>query len=141
VLQRVRFTTKDPIKLAQELDRFVIAVQDELRRVERQSARRLTLAEIANGPPGGGTVVAAFDTILPVNSAQGDVDVLMPAATRADASRMFLVARLSTSNVVRLQGGQRLINNNTPTVTLPSGRAVYAVWWDGLGFWTENDAT
>lgn len=141
MLERVRFSTKDPDALGRELDRFLNSVDSELRRLERQSARKLTLAETVSGRTGVVTqAFAAFDTILPVNCANGDVDVVLPAAARADAGRVILIERLSTSSVVRLQAGTRLVNNNTASVTLPTTRAAYLAEWDGIGFWTVNDA-
>lgn len=142
-LERQRFTTKDPAKLSQELDRLVVAVQTELRALERKTRPRFALADQVSGRAGGTVVsrVVAFDTIVPVNSANGSVDLLLPAATRGDADRSFIVERLNTANVVRLQAGTRVVNNSASVVTLPAVRAAYVVSWDGLGFWTVNDAS
>jgi len=142
VLERVRFTTTDPAKLAVELDRFVLKLQDEFATLRRFCAERYIPAPTVSGKAGGAVAmaVASFGTIVPVNSANGDVDIALPSAQRSDAGRSLLVERLSTSNVVRIQAGTRLVNNDAPTVTLPTTRAAYIVTFDGIGFWTVNDA-
>jgi hypothetical protein len=141
MLERLRFDTKNPATLERDLDRLVMALQEELRRIERERVKRHALADTVNGQTGATVrAVAAFETLLPVNTANGNVDVLLPAASRADAARGFIVERLNTTNAIVLHGGTRVINNDTTSLTLPTTRAAYLVHWDGLGFWTVNDA-
>lgn len=142
MLERVRFDASKPENLLRDLDRFRLAVEGELRRIERKSAARFELAATVSGVAGTAVVAkASFDTLLPLNPANGPISVLLPNPERGDAGRRILITIASTANACTLRAGTRLINTAATSLALPSVRAAYLVEFDGVGFWTVNDAS
>lgn len=140
MLDLIRFSTRDPGKLTQELDRFVLAVRRELADSARASAERYTPRPITNGVAGStATVAAKLGELVPVNPALGPVDVWLPRALPADAGRSLLITVRDATNAVRLRAGSVPLNMGTGAVTL-SLVAAYVALWDGSGWWTVNDA-
>lgn len=142
MLEPVRFTTHDPAKLAAELDRFVLAVKRELASAQAQAAERYRPRQPTYGAPGSTVKVAPkLGELVPLVPALGSVDVLLPSTgTPDDASRSILLVRKNTSNTVTLLPGTKPINGSLTAVTLPAVLGAYIVVWDGVAWWTVNDA-
>lgn len=142
MLEPIRFSTSDPGKLSQELDRFVRDVQRELLAVEARAFTSFTPREAVHGRPGV-TVTAQpkLGDLLPLSAALGPIDVLLPSCTRADMGRcLLLVQRAAVSGCTLRSGVLRLNGSAGGTITLPATLAAYLLVWDGTGWWTVNDA-
>jgi hypothetical protein len=138
-LERVRFSTAEPAKLAEELDRFVLAVDRELAALAVRSAQRFALLTPVSGRAGVPRVEArvGFWQLLPVSSASGEIAVYLPQATRADAGKGLLISVVTVGDGCEVHAsGGATINMVSSSAVLPSaGAGAYLFTWDGDRWW------
>lgn len=81
-------------------------------------------------------VQVQFGQLVPIDSASGNISVLLPAPSQQQAGLGVGLARLSASNTITVITPSGVINSGTASATLASTLKLYLLYADGANWWT-----
>lgn len=135
-----------PPELRAEFDRFVDDLRATLVLLSRAPIRMPPLEPVLASPTELVRARSLFGRVLPIDSTQGDVRVLLPAPQPGDVGGFVGVLRLSTANVVTMAAPDTATIGGLTELVLPTPVRLYLFYYEGLtalgrsGYLPLNDA-